>query len=66
MKDKKLIVYLKDSCYKYSPLFSRFLYQVDEKGYLFVWYRDSLSGKETDAACFKEWDYYFVEEGNEY
>jgi hypothetical protein len=61
---KTLIVYTKDSFYKYPDLFTLHCYEITEDKILKVSRRDLTTGEERENAVFKEWDYFVIEEGN--
>ncbi len=59
---KTLIVYANDSVYKYNDLYLLHCYEIDENKILKVTRRNLQTGEERDFACFKEWDYFIIEE----
>lgn len=58
---RTLLIYTKDSCYKYFDLFADHLYVVDEDGDIIVYSRDVCTGDESLIARFRNWDYFLVE-----
>ena len=63
---KTLIVYTKDSIFKYPNLFQDFSYEIDQYGLLRIikQIRESQY-EESEHAVFKNWDYCLIEEGYE-
>jgi|TARA_R100000501_G_C2611056_1_gene105657 hypothetical protein len=59
---KSIVVYYKDSYYRYDGIFIDCMYQVQESGDLVVYHRDRVTGDETVAAWFRKWDYFLIEE----
>ena len=57
---KELIVYVKDSYYKYQQLFVDFLYEINVEGHFCVYERLKTSGEEKLVACFRNWDYFLI------
>ncbi len=58
---KTLILHHHDSYHKFEGIFSVYVFEIKD-GYFYIYWRDSLSGEETIHACFKDWDYFLVEE----
>jgi hypothetical protein len=58
---KTLIIYIKDSHYKYYDLYSLHLFNVDGDGFLSVLARDPSTGEESSVACFRNWDYFIID-----
>lgn len=56
-----LLVYTRESCYKYFDLFSEHFYEVAECGDIIVYVRDKCTGDERVMARFKVWDYFIIE-----
>lgn len=61
--EKTLIVYVKDSYYKYHRLFVDYLYEIDENNILTIYSRNSLTGEEIENARFRNWDYLIIDNG---
>ncbi len=59
-ESKTLIVYIKDSHYKYYDLFISHLYEVKEN-HVIVYSRDPETGEERVKARFAIWDYFIIE-----
>lgn len=57
-----LTIYHHDSVHKFPQLYSRYVYNVDEKGWLNVYKRDPITGDETLRATFTRFDYFLIEE----
>lgn len=62
---KTLIVYTKDSYYKYNDIYLLHCFHVNENNILTVTRRNLETGEEKDFACFKEWEYFRIEEDND-
>ena len=62
---KTLIVYAKESVFKYPYLFEDFTYICDDDKLLRVFFRDRDNGHEMEHAVFNDWDYYVIEKDNE-
>jgi len=58
---RTLIIYQKDSYYRYYDLYLDNLYEIDSNNNLKIYNRCRTSGKETLRACFKTWDYFVIE-----
>ena len=59
---KTLVVYVKDSYYRYPELYVDFLFYADKGGDLIIYSRDTSSGEEKVCARFKTWDYFIIDE----
>lgn len=64
---KTLIVYIKDSVFKYPNLFEAFSYELNETSGILTIIKQTREGQyvESDHAVFKSWDYYLIEEDHE-
>lgn len=58
---KTLIVYVKDSYYKFEDLYHKHLYVIDN-GILYLYVRNEIDGSETVIASFRTWDYFLIDE----
>lgn len=58
---KTVIVYVKDSVYKYPGLHEYYTYFIDGDQSLTVYERNIVSGEETECAIFRNWDYFLIE-----
>jgi len=59
---KTLIVYTRDSYYKYEELYSKHIFEVKELRVLYVYTLSKITGEEVLVACFNTWDYFIIEE----
>jgi hypothetical protein len=57
---KTLIVYTKDSHYKYFDLFHEHIHEVCDSD-LLIYKRNTTTGEESLIAYFKTWDYFIIE-----
>ena len=57
---KTLIVYIKDSHYKFYDLFNERVYTVED-GDIIVYRINEITGEESIVARFKTWDYFIIE-----
>ena len=58
---KTLVVYIKDSYYKFEAIFDTHLYTL-EGSYLNVFQVSKIDGTETLVAVFRSWDYFIIEQ----
>lgn len=61
---KTLIVYVKDSYFKFQDVRKDYEYFIDG-GILNVMKRNPITGGSTEHMIFNSWDYYLVEEEND-
>jgi hypothetical protein len=61
MAMKTLIVYIKDSYYKFPGIFEKHIYTVDDL-LLDVYEISKVDGHESLVASFRNWDYFVIEE----
>lgn len=58
---KTLVVYINDSYYKFDDLFSSKIYSIIDNQ-LTVMQISKIDGSEHIIACFRNWDYFVIEE----
>lgn len=59
---KTLIVYIKDSYYKFHELYKKHVYEITDVGLLKVYTLDPHTGEEVLEACFNQWTYFLIDE----
>lgn len=58
---KTLIVYIKESYYKFPELYAKHVYSLGDH-MLHVFEVSKIDGEETLVASFRNWDYFIIEE----
>lgn len=61
MSEKTLVIYVRESYYKYYRLFVEHLYEIDENNILTVYTRNTRTGHEAERAKFRNWDYLIID-----
>lgn len=64
--EKTLVIYVTGSYYKYHKLYVEHLFGIDEHQVLHVYRRDHATGEEFTIASFRTWDYFVIEESDDY
>lgn len=59
---KTLVVYHKDSYYKFDDLYKRHVFELGACSILKVFEVDKITGEDRMVACFKEWCYFLIDE----
>lgn len=59
---KTIIVYIKDSCYKYPNIYEEYFFSVTDFYHLEIYKRNKFTGDESLVATFRNWDYFVIEE----
>lgn len=59
---KTLVIHHHESYHRFKGLYTNFLFQIEDNGRFNLYSRHPSSGEECLCACFKDWDYFLVEE----
>lgn len=59
---KTIIIYIKDSFYKYAGIYEDFQFNIDDLYHLEIFKRNKFTGEEFLVATFRNWDYFKIEE----
>lgn len=59
-QEQTIIVYAKDSVFKFKGLFVKYLWEIDERGCLMIMERGD-QGVESIVSYFRNWDYFTIE-----
>ncbi len=64
--DTVLIVYIKDSFYKFHRLWSEHTYELADNQQLTIYSISRISGEAKEKAIFRNWDYFIIEREEEW
>jgi len=58
---KTLVIFYKDSFWKFEEVPIKFLFTINDRGYLEIFKRNPNTGEESIHAAFQKWDYFLIE-----
>ena len=58
---KTLIIYTKDSHYKFHNLYEKYFYEFSPESMLCIYEKEICTGQENLVATFNNWDYFLIE-----